>query len=976
MSAKGNVEALTEAYKEQEQAANKALIAGQGKVWEDFENQHKGFAGIGASEVYANKQIADAVLNTLHGTGSNGLILPAVSSDSTLIDILPKDTLYAFTQILDDMNIKYDTTGSDLKEVIAKNLNRIEDQAQSYIESYNNISNPVKTALDAYLDLDLDYASLNTKVKNVVGKIVGAFDAEFIQSFGSITQLEEYVSGMVDNIQNFGLENDLLQFEDAISNYNNNEFTVDEYIQEINKFRNALKESGLDDQTINRIELAYEVDEQSLQDGLTTAYGRVQYILDDEFDDQVGQLSKTDLEIAMNIVAAEGSLTFDELIEKIKIAKEEALSFNLSDYESSIDSIQEKISNYESFYEKVQEDSMTTEDILDFMQQYPDAVNEIDPTNMKELSEYLRKAIQNAPKDLVSELIKLREELRAAGKETKSIDLLITSLRNLPVDTIGEMSAKYYTLTDAIDESTKAQEKLQQAMDQNPNEAYENRSEAIEEIKRLLQLGEIGSESSIWDIAEAIGFTYDSEDTINGNAEALENFVNIREKFFSKNDDGDYTFEGTENFIKAVETAVANSPELQKLGVIWNYDNGSFLADFNNIDFSTFVSELAKTKELAGLTSAEFMDMLTQIGQYFDINWADSFDVIDLMSSLEKEGVTASERMAILEQSIRSIFEEEGIPFDESFLTTNSSVEDLDEGLRRLILSYRELRDMVVNDPMSITETLNAGFNKGDTVLSDESIDALSYVTSVVRGNDGTAYIDFEQLKYDAQKAGMSVEDLVDALEQYGTSVVKLKVDNENDPFGLQTFIDDADGALRYLDALNIEASELDDGTIGIDLDYLVNALTVAGYSAEQIKLQLESLPSQYVLTTVNEDDKPIKINVDDTLVNEAIENAQALNGDETVTVNIDGTAKEGIQRLLDNMQVLTEEVWTVRVGVQYDKNALYNSIFGLNSGNGNTSSNTNKKSSSSNGAGTAHAQGSWGAPKTETALVGELGRR
>lgn len=60
----------------------------------------------------------------------------------------------------------------------------------------------------------------------------------------------------------------------------------------------------------------------------------------------------------------------------------------------------------------------------------------------------------------------------------------------------------------------------------------------------------IGRESNLWNVAEKYGFTFDSAKSINENADALAKFIATREKWFKQDDDGNYTYEGTEDFIK------------------------------------------------------------------------------------------------------------------------------------------------------------------------------------------------------------------------------------------------------------------------------------------------------------------------------------------------------------------------------------------------------------------------------------------
>jgi hypothetical protein len=141
----------------------------------------------------------------------------------------------------------------------------------------------------------------------------------------------------------------------------------------------------------------------------------------------------------------------------------------------------------------------------------------------------------------------------------------------MPSDALDDTIEKYSTLADEIGRAKLSQDRLLSSMEENPNEGYENRGEAMEYMKDALANGEIGSESNLWNVAERYGFTYDSAKTINENADALAQFIAIREKRFKKSDDGDdrtddgYSHEGAINFIEAVENAVGESERLAEI---------------------------------------------------------------------------------------------------------------------------------------------------------------------------------------------------------------------------------------------------------------------------------------------------------------------------------------------------------------------------------------------------------------------------
>lgn len=331
-------------------------------------------------------------------------------------------------------------------------------------------------------------------------------------------------------------------------------------------------------------------------------------------------------------------ICWDELLEKIKEIKAADIGdFNIADYSDSISSISENIGTLQDALDKLNSGSFTMRDYLSLIKDFPDLAKGVDVSSksFKGLTANIVRAIKASPKSLIKDLKALKLQLIGIGKSTSGIDQLIRSLESMPENALDSIINKYSTLADNISSATEAQNELKAAMEENPNEGFETRGEAMDYMKDLMSRGEIGSESNLWNVAEKYGFTYDSAKTINENADALAQFIAIREKWFKKDDDGNYTYEGTEEFIKNVGAAVASMPELQEL-MTWNYDENTGVLDFDfeNKDWDQIVKYLSTCKGLIGLTSDEWADMLVQIGQYFNINWGNYNDELEYLKKI------------------------------------------------------------------------------------------------------------------------------------------------------------------------------------------------------------------------------------------------------------------------------------------------------------------------------------------------------
>ena len=337
-------------------------------------------------------------------------------------------------------------------------------------------------------------------------------------------------------------------------------------------------------------------------------------------------LSNKDYSSAFSGLEEQFGITLDHIKGYFTQTGEFAINpeFDITKYTKTISNHSAVISEYQEAIQKLGKGSFTMDDFMALIEKSPELAKGVDISSnaFYGLSKNLNKAIKSHTKDFIDDLERLKDSLEAAGKETDSVDQLIAAIEKMPGDSLDDSIQKYQTLADAMDEARVAQNQLLASMEENPNEGYETRGEAMSYMKTALESGEIGSESNVWNVASRYGFTYDSAASINENADALAQFIAVREKWYKQDDDGNYTYKGTESFIEAVETAVNNNAELQKY-LQWNYDEttGSLSFDFENKNLPKIIDLLGQTEGLIGLTKNEWMDLLVQVGQFFDIKW-------------------------------------------------------------------------------------------------------------------------------------------------------------------------------------------------------------------------------------------------------------------------------------------------------------------------------------------------------------------
>ena len=483
-------------------------------------------------------------------------------------------------------------------------------------------------------------------------------------------------------------------------------------------------------------------------------------------EDLTGELTYSDLQIInSDQFNVDGSTiaTWEQLRYEINLVKtamtQDFTTADFGDYSESIKTISTNIATYQEALDKLESGTFTLTDFMELIDQFPDLAKGVDASSksFNGLSKNLRNAIRNSPKALVGDLKKLRAELEAAGKSTENIDQLISAIEDMPEDTVKNLANEYGTLADEINAARIAQNKLKEAMQENPNEGYETRGEALEQMKTLMEKGQIGSGSELWSIAEAYGFTYDSAKTIAENADALYKYIQVRERWFKKDKEGNYTDEGITNFIKDV---AGKKDILEQFGATWTFNNGKLNIDLDNESWEEFAAAI-------GLTSEEFADMMEQISMFFEIEWSDVDDVVAWITKVSESSGTAADKLAKITSTTESYVED---VLGQDLDLSNLSLEDLGkiempEGMDTeefskvisLLETYIQLRDKL-SDPLNLNKT-----------LEEKGLEGLSEVpelqNTIQQNSDGTTIVDEAAFKTVLEDAGYT-EEAIDSLIQ------------------------------------------------------------------------------------------------------------------------------------------------------------------------------------------------------------------
>lgn len=898
------------------------------------------------------------------------------------IGMSPDKINEALQQYINGDNFDFYGFVQDYADQISENAQVLPKAIQVWANSYKSAQNKLEHAQEGFIyaltqvPLTLDeYSELSNSEQSFIMSWIknsGQFEIKDGDKKGIILEYKQQIQDMILGLANsdyvhpttgYSMQNIL----DSIFSIDASQYNWHEYVDEINTLINYAWEAiGAEGNTLGfktKEDFAqiFGFDLDTIKKDLNETTNQLKEWVGDDADELLKYIRGLTAEEVQAFLRINWNVLGSDKIQGIDDVKREfenslVQDFDVSTYTGVIDGIQGNISSWQSALEKIQEGTFTNGDFLDLVQEYPEILDEVADSvdltsgNFEGLDSVLSKLIKNAPDEFTKELLKMREQLVKAGKSTDAIDAIIEATKNLPSDAVKNFADQYITLTEEINGAMQAQNELEEALSgEDSNKGYQTRAEAIEEMISLMEKGAIGSESKLWDIAKAFGFEYDYSDTLNNNANALAKFIQLRKEWYDFGEDGDqYSAEGILNFVEYAEDQIGNSD-------IWSFENGALKIDFDNQSWDEIAAQI-------GITSDEFFDLMMQIGQFYDLKWENADDIITYLQKMSKEGYSAAERLNTVQDTVEAILSEHNLTTD--WLTGPKSringinFQDLPEEVRKVLQEYWKIQDEVKSDPLSIKWKLDQ--DSADE-LSEETIETLQEVTNVITDNNtGISFIDGDTLRENAKDAGYTAEaidEIIDRVKEYN-DVIVLET-SEDDPLGLISLKDNTEAAIGYLTNLGIATEEVNFHP-RIDLPDLVQVLQSKGWDAAQVQAYVNTLTEQGYTFAIDGVTLDIDTNADG--VQQEIEdcyNTVKTAPDEEIKVDLTGNAESTLKSIVGYLSQITDK--EVNVTVHETKYVV-------------TKPGATRVDGTAHAQGTAYKGGSWGAPRTETALVGELG--
>lgn len=233
------------------------------------------------------------------------------------------------------------------------------------------------------------YDDLSTEAQNIVSNFIDRFGVDDVTKknfWGKIVPDEDAITDIKVQINDFidkltpEVQNAMSGLFDLKGLFDAGDINVDEFQETVNAIISDLEAAGFDDDTIKYLKLSLETDTVERQlAAVKEAIGGV----GGKYDALLGEMSAQELEIAYNIISEEGSMTFEELQEKIEWLKyanaDMVNTLDFSDMISGLDSAKDGLDSIISAMDRLNSGTaMTKQQLANLALQYPKLLEQAD----------------------------------------------------------------------------------------------------------------------------------------------------------------------------------------------------------------------------------------------------------------------------------------------------------------------------------------------------------------------------------------------------------------------------------------------------------------------------------------------------------------------------------------------------------------------------------------------------------------------
>ena len=356
---KGNVDALTEAYEAEARAARDAILIASSDVFKNFKkNTDKKQTG------WSNKSKLEKLEFFEKFATGQGTMDDLTSFRSTM-GTAPLDGILEAAGIIDT---NWFSSDEDFYNALQNNKAQVQAYYRTLKTEIDTEVSKIKPIVYSYLEQDSGYSTLSSDAKSIISKAINGFTAEFYAQFENNAQMNSWImTNLVEPLKKAGTSTKFQTIFDLQTSFNKGEVPVNDYLSQLESFKQTLSEIGIEEEIITSISLAFDTE------GLDAKQNVAKDFLLDAFDSNVGQLTKSQLDI-IDKYADEFEedmtgvgYTWDDFIAKIN-EKKLIDAFSPQDFEKvseGLDSIQ---SAYNSLSDAIEQYNNTGYLTLDSLQ--------------------------------------------------------------------------------------------------------------------------------------------------------------------------------------------------------------------------------------------------------------------------------------------------------------------------------------------------------------------------------------------------------------------------------------------------------------------------------------------------------------------------------------------------------------------------------------------------------------------------------
>ena len=353
----------------------------------------------------------------------------------------------------DNLDDNYDRA----QTIIDRQIKAIEDK----IAAKNKQINPV---ISAWLQTNFLYNDLDKTGQDIVSQLVKSINFKD-KGLDTAEEIQEYIEDdIITPLYDAEpvVKNAIAGLFELKGGFESGAATVAEYKALVDNIISDLEKAGLDDEIIQTIKLSMDTE------GFEEKVDYVKGLLSDEYDEMVGTLTSDELDVAYQIIAKEGSMTFDELKSKIEELKfETAPMVNVLDFGNMTSSLEKTKDGLDSIIDAMGKlksgTALTKSELAQLALEYP---------KLLEASNLFTDGSVQGQKAMLNSILDMHEQEYDAQIDKK----------------IKELEATEQVLQDQLNLETEKANLIQEIKNLEVNGVVEQEDELVKKIAELNDL--------------------------------------------------------------------------------------------------------------------------------------------------------------------------------------------------------------------------------------------------------------------------------------------------------------------------------------------------------------------------------------------------------------------------------------------------------------------------------------------------------